>query len=280
MKLKIIKLIIKLAISILPIIISKDICSPIYSKYLDLENVDGAIFKSQVILVIIILCINVIDFFFRDKESKKWELIEDENKAIKNTFENYKEKVREYLQLRQNIDLIFKYHLISISQTLQIKNTERISLYIVKEHRFIRCARYSPNNNYNKPGRPSYPLGEGVIGKAWMESECYRSKLPDYELKEKEYLDIMNEDYNLPAEVIKNLNMHSRMYYGFRISDNDNSNHNGVIIIESIKKSFSSQKKMHEVLSRNKICLFKLIRDFNNFIPTSEEELTFLINHK
>lgn len=192
--------------------------------------------------------------------NKKISVLEKKIVEKDEIIEKQKEKLTNYRLLRQNIDLIFKEHLKSIAKSLGFSHNERISLYIIDEDKFVRCARFSQNPKYNQPGRATYPLNEGVIGEAWSK-EAYVLKT--------------NSKYGISKDTVENFSMFPRLILGYRISNYDKSEHNAVIIIESINKNFSGQQNILTVLEHNRDCFYELIRNFRIYIPAlarAEEE--------
>lgn len=190
-------------------------------------------------------------------------IIHDKNIIIS----TQKDLLENYNLLRQNIDLIFGHHLKSIARSLNFTYNERISLYIINNDRFICCARFSQNPNYNKRGRASYPLNEGVIGEAWSKGTEFIATLPDAKKELDNYVQKTKNKYNICENTVRNFSMHPRLIFGYRISNLDQSEHNAVIIVESTTKGFMAKNKILPILECNKDCLYSLIRDFRDFIP-------------
>ena len=117
--------------------------------------------------------------------NKKISVLEKKIVEKDEIIEKQKEKLTNYRLLRQNIDLIFKEHLKSIAKSLGFSYNERISLYIIDEDKFVRCARFSQNPKYNQPGRATYPLNEGVIGEAWSKGVEFFIGFPDAQKKQR-----------------------------------------------------------------------------------------------
>lgn len=186
-----------------------------------------------------------------------------------------KEKLTNYKLLRQNIDLIFKEHLKSIARSLGFSHNERISLYIIDEDKFVRCARFSQNPKYNRPGRSTYPLNEGVIGEAWSKGVEFFAKFHDAQKNKNAYIEKTNNKYRISRDVVANFSMFPRLILGYRISNHDKSDHNAIVIVESTNKDFADQYVILTVLERNRDCLYELIRNFRFYIPAlarAEEE--------
>lgn len=207
--------------------------------------------------------------------NKKISVLEKEIVEKDEIIKKQKEKLTNYKLLRQNIDLIFKEHLKSIAKSLDFSQNERISLYIIDEDKFVRCARFSQNPKYNQPGRSSYPLNEGVIGEAWSKECEFFASFPDAQKNKEAYILKTNSKYKIPKDDVANFSMFPRLILGYRISNHDKSDHNAIIIVESTNKNFSGQNNILVVLERNRDCLYELIRNFRVYIPAlarAEEE--------
>ena len=190
-------------------------------------------------------------------------LIKEKDEILK----EQKEKLTNYALLRQNIDLIFGEHLKSIARSLAFTHNERISLYIIDNGEFVCCSRFSQNPNYEKRGRTSYPLNEGVIGEAWSTGVEFIASLPDVKRGQDTYIKRTKTKYNIPESTVAKFSMFPRLILGYRISNHDHSDHNAVIIVESTNKNFKTQGNILTVLERNRNCLYELIKDFRDFIP-------------
>lgn len=207
--------------------------------------------------------------------NKKISVLEKESAEKDKIIEVQKGKLINYELLRQNIDLIFKEHLKSIARSLSFSHDERISLYIIDDEKFVRCARFSQNPKYNQAGRASYPLNEGVIGEAWSKGREFCANFPNAQKNKETYILKTNSKYGISKDTVENFSMFPRLILGYRISNYDKSEHNAVIIIESTNKNFSGQKNILTVLERNRDCLYELIRNFRIYIPAlarAEEE--------
>ena len=206
---------------------------------------------------------------------KKISVLEKEIVEKDKIIEKQKETLTNYKLLRQNIDLIFKEHLKSSARSLGFSHNERISLYIIDEDKFVRCARFSQNPKYNRPGRATYPLNEGVIGEAWSKGVEFFMGFPDAQKNKEAYILKTNSKYGIPKDTVEKFSMFPRLIFGYRISNHDKSEHNAILIIESTNKNFSVQQNILTVLERNRDCLYELIRNFRFYIPAlarAEEE--------
>lgn len=227
------------------------------------------------ILVTIWIVFTIITIIVRVKSQKRISTLEETIKTKDKIIEEQKEELEKYTLLRQNISLIFEHHLRSIAQSLNFTNNERISLYIVDNNRFICCSRFSKNPTYKRWGRASYPLDEGVIGRAWNNGSEFFASLPDAQKDFKSYVERTKKKYGIPEDTIRGFSMFSKLLMGYRISNHDSSEHNAIIIVESTTKNFASKESILTVMMRNRECLYSLIKDFREFIPAlarAEEE--------
>ena len=207
--------------------------------------------------------------------NKKITVLEKEIVEKDKIIKKQKEKLTNYKLLRQNIDLIFKEHLKSIAKSLGFSHNERISLYIIDEDKFVRCARFSQNPKYSQPGRATYPLNEGVIGEAWNNGFEFFARFPDAQKNKNAYIEKTNNKYRISRDDVASFSMFPRLILGYRISNHDKSEHNAIIIVESTNKDFADQNDILTVLERNRDCLYELIRSFRIYIPAlarAEEE--------
>jgi hypothetical protein len=89
----------------------------------------------------------------------------------------------------------------------------------------------SPNPDLRKPGRPSYPEGEGIIAKAWSDKVAALTSLPaDRSAWESNLV-----ERGIPADVVSQLKMQSRSIVGRRIDQvgSPQSDPVGIVILES-----------------------------------------------
>lgn len=121
---------------------------------------------------------------------------------------------------------IFDQYLDSFSNT-------RISLYEHSDGKFKLIGRYSNNPIFNKKGRDYYPDDEGFISMGWNNGKKYIKHLPDYNINPEEYLIRIKKHISFREEVLKNLNMKSRVYYVRSINNEDSRLPYGIVVIES-----------------------------------------------
>jgi hypothetical protein len=67
-----------------------------------------------------------------------------------------------------------------IIDTLSLFSTGRANLFICKQDHFVLVGRYSPMAQFSRSvGRDAYPLGGGILGRAWSDGEAAAPDLPE-----------------------------------------------------------------------------------------------------
>jgi hypothetical protein len=115
---------------------------------------------------------------------------------------------------------------------LDFNPADRISLYAHDnaDSTFLLLGRFSPNEDWRRPGRKSYPATEGCIGKAWTNDWSYIADFPSRD--DPTYLQKCQE-FGLEEELAKRLRMPSRFYYGWKVKNMAGNQGLAVPIIES-----------------------------------------------
>lgn len=156
--------------------------------------------------------------------------VKEKNKELekKNSdLESYAESIGLFLES------LPKEFLRSVSRFLELKNSERISLYVLDDDKFCIIGRYSENPTYDMKGRCVYPSNSGYISKCLKNDDgnpyYFREKLPK---KNKSYITAVSKDTGMTEMEITNLSMKSRAYFTRVIKDN-NRNNVGILVIES-----------------------------------------------
>jgi len=110
---------------------------------------------------------------------------------------------------------------------------ERITLYAHDSSgQFFSIGRYSRQPDYRKPGRSSYPEDQGVISRTWKNGDNFTKDYPDRKQDPCGYHERCKKD-GLSEDVINELGMPSRLYYGYRISNTQGREPIAVLITES-----------------------------------------------
>lgn len=185
-------------------------------------------------VVIFLTVIFLINEFLKTNE-----LIKNDNelRSIKEN-NNQLEKIRfEIEEYSESIGLFLenlpKEFLRNVSEFFDLKNSERISLYVLDGDKFRIIGRYSENPKYDKIGRGEYPSDCGYISKC-LENDngnlfFIREKLPK---KFNNYLKEVSKDTGMNEDDIKRLSMKSRAYFTRVIKDRYNKKV-GILVIES-----------------------------------------------
>lgn len=182
-------------------------------------------FNYAIIFLFIVFCIN--EFF---KLNKIVEVNQDKRFLIekKDQLEAYSDNVSSFLEE------LPKDLLKNVSKFLGLKNSDRISLYVVDEEGFHIIGRYSENPYYNEHGRMKYPIDKGYISKCLKNNNgkpyFSREHLPEDKAV---YRNVVSSETNMRKNDIKNLSMQSRSYFTRVIKDNSDKNV-GVLVIESM----------------------------------------------
>ena len=207
------------------------VIEPTISKYIINRFVYFIIF-----IVIIFLfneSIKTIELMKNDIEITK---IKEENKILEKKcfdLEEYSESIGLFLE---NLP---KEFLRNVSEFLDLKNSERISLYVLEGKKFRIIGRYSENPKYDRNGRYEYPSDCGYISKCLENnngnSYYVKEKLPK---KLSKYVEAVSKDTGMNKEDINNLSMKSRAYFTRVIKDKHNKNV-GILVIESMNPTLT-----------------------------------------
>lgn len=181
-------------------------------------------------------------------------------------------ELRSMQSIKDNLEVIVNHLLYAIARELSFTPNERVSFYIKRKNKdnkteFALCGRYSPSESYNKPGRSSYPLNEGVIGKAWDTGEFETSEFPDWADSADKYISICHDKFGMKAKSTRKLAMHPRYMYARRIGNADGREYKSIIVIESNSCDFSHKNEIKRVVDAHQSGLFEFARDFHSIMP-------------
>ena len=188
-----------------------------------------------VYVIILLIIIFLFNEFMKTAELMKNDIelnkIKEENRSLEkihSNLEDYSENIGLFLE---NLP---KEFLRNVSEFLDLKNSERISLYVLDGDKFRIIGRYSENPKYDRNGRCEYPSDCGYISKC-LENNNGNS----YYVKEKlpkrlnKYVEVVSKDTGMNKDDINNLSMKSRTYFTRVIKDRHNKNV-GILVIESM----------------------------------------------
>jgi len=187
-----------------------------------------------------------------------------ENTQIANDLNAAQEGYSETLINLQNVFYnLFSQYLCNkiLSRVNDFNADKRVSVYFLYENNFFIAGRYSLNHTYNSINRYRFPINEGCIGKAWesYDGECYSGTLPDF--GSDSYLNTAKHQYNIPAETIKLLRMHSICYFAKTI-ENDQNRRIGVIVFESTKTNSFNIDDIKRILANENRDLCHYINEY------------------
>ena len=129
-------------------------------------NISKYIVGNFVFVITLLVIVFLFNEFMKTIELMKNDLevtkIKEENKSlekIRSDLEGYSESIGLFLE---NLP---KEFLRNVSEFLDLKNSERISLYVLDGEKFRIIGRYSENPKYDRNGRCEYPSDCGYISK-------------------------------------------------------------------------------------------------------------------
>lgn len=190
--------------------------------------------------------ISIVALVFITNESMDVRVALKNEEIIKNLQNKNKEVEKKYLVIERYSESIGLYledipkeFLRNVSKFLDLKNSERISLYVLAEDKFFIIGRYSENPTYDRKGRESYPVDCGYIAKCLKNDNgkdyFIRLGLPT---NKKKYLETVKNETGMSEEEVKVLSMQSKSYFTRVIKDEKNKNV-GILVVESTKSKFT-----------------------------------------
>ena len=148
--------------------------------------------------------------------------------------------------------------------TLGLKHTDRISLYVPERtpKRFTKVGRWSDNERYRASrGRPTYPMDQGVIGKAYEIGECLvrGAEVPDPERDFEAYVSYMEEQWNIPAADVRGFTMRSRSYYAKALQTG--LTRYAVLVVESTEEELPYERIKETISNERWQYMFGALKD-------------------
>lgn len=207
--------IINLLIYIMPIIILKRSISELFEHYF-------------FIFIFILIILFLLSEYLKIKDLIT---LQNKNKELEKNLEN----------LSMYFENLPSEFLNGVSKLLELKNSDRISLYILNGKKFEIIGRYSENPVYNQKNRAEYPSDKGYIAKCLKNNNgkpyYYVANLP--KPTNIRYTEKIANDTGMTKEEINKLSMKSRTYFT-RVIKSEKINKNiGILVIESINKKFN-----------------------------------------
>ncbi|OPX12971.1 hypothetical protein B1790_01965 [Mycobacterium sp. AT1] len=122
-----------------------------------------------------------------------------------------------------------------MAKSLDIYRTDtRLSVYRHGNGCFYLVGRVSPNEEYAKVGRESYPDTQGFIGRLWQGANTPTTvRLPE---GRDEWIETQVDTYGFAADEARQLRMQTRAMTGAKLQHDAHSEAFGVLCIESDRK--------------------------------------------
>lgn len=208
----------------------------------------------------------VIGIGLRAVSGKRISHLEDKLASLNGALDQFR-------SLSENLKLIIDHHLYVIGTELGFGATERVSLYVFRinskgKKEFSQCGRYSLSESLKSYGRSSYPLTQGVIGKAWDAGVFECTQLPDWSTESSRYINTCVSEFGFARREVKKLTMHPRYIIGYRIGDVAGLNYKSVIVIESMNPDYASTVDIKRTVDNHRESLFAFVKDFYSTIPS------------
>lgn len=184
-----------------------------------------------------LFCLKIMRF---SKQTQEIENLKNNNRHIKNENsilykeQNYLSSLLEELPC-DFLTRVFKY--------LNFTNSERISLYILKQNKIKIVGRFSENPSYDKINREEYPLDKGYISKC-LKNDNGRDYYSVKDLprnNSSKYFEKVSKESGMSIEELKKLPMKSRMYFIKNINNPHKKSEIGILVIESTKPSLNKE---------------------------------------
>lgn len=219
----------KLILFIVPFALMHPYCLEIFNKHI------GISIASLIVLF-------TINEFFEIKELIE---INTNEKKYREKEKKYKEEINKLTDIAVNLGDILESvpddFLRVVSKYMELKNSDRISLYVMKKNDFKIIGRYSKNPLYiEKSGREYGNKGYifKCVGNRNGKPYFHRQELPDSETNINEYVRVVNKETGMSKKSIKSLNMKSRCYFT-RIITGTGMENVGVLVIETMNSKFN-----------------------------------------
>lgn len=208
--------------------------------------------KILFVLFIVILAAGIFYNFKRNVKEKEVRDIVNNNKSLIKKLEIVEEEF--YRLCSDNIKWIFRNFFTT--------GNERISIYKHQGGYFTLLGRYSPNPQFNKKSKHSYPDTEGLIAIAWSQGECDKQNAPIYSGNGEVWKQYMKAHCNISDLRLNAITMKSRSIFMKTLHDDSTSEDpDGIIVFEkltpngidinSIKQTINAEKPKVLALLKN-----------------------------
>lgn len=203
---------------------------------------------------------------------------EQEIQKLKKDINDKGAKIQEYENTIETIGkdntALFNAFLHLFSESINIENNDRITVYKVSGDKFITIGRYSPNPKYNDFNRLEIPINEGFIAKALCDGDFFVKGLINRTGKNgNKYKDDVAKRCDISHNTLDELRMKSRFYYCKAVADYTGMNRKAVIVFESTKENrFTTKEEISSLIEKEE----KRIQTFVEkcrFIPEGNIEI-------
>lgn len=241
------------------------------------------------VLFVIVIILTIVQIVNQIKETKSIEIIEkektDEIKTLKGEKKELDIKIQnlesQISKINNNSIEIVEIHLAYLFEKMNLKNSERISLYKFIDDKFYVLGRFSSNPEFKKRGRNSYKK-EGLIFKAWQLGKYFKNSgipIPNMSTRpklRKGYYKVLNDIARIDEETVWKMNMKSRSFYLKALKDSGNVENTSIIVIESLNDNGFQSDAIDAILSseeERKLVTFveKIDWDFPNINKATEK---------
>jgi hypothetical protein len=241
------------------------------------------------ILFVAVVILTIVQIIYQIKDTKSIEKIEKEKEQIIFSLGNEKKELEVKIQnlenqiskINNNSIEIVETHLAYLFEKMNLKNSERISLYKFIDDKFYVLGRFSNNPELRKRGRNSYKK-EGLIFKAWQLGNYFKnSGIPNPNMStrpkfRKGYYKVLNDIASIDEETVWKMNMKSRSFYLKALKDSGNLENTSIIVIESLNENGFQLDSIENILSseeKRKLVTFveKIDWDFPNINKATEK---------
>ncbi|MDQ4119834.1 MAG: hypothetical protein M3209_00020 [Acidobacteriota bacterium] len=146
---------------------------------------------------------------------------------------------------------------------------ERITVYGFdrKTEVFIPFGRFSYDPELDKKGKDFYPNDKGCISKAWRKGHHFDNGFPPYEGNEPAY-NTQARKYGYTREEVKQMRMHSSLFFGWRVFDTAGENSLAVIIIEATDSNRWTEQELLDFFEKEKRTLRVIMQRLAPRLPS------------
>ena len=121
--------------------------------------------------------------------------------------------------------------LVSISKTLELDTSTRVSIYFEDNNEFSILGRYSSNPKLSAVRTLSFPINRGALSKAWEQGEFFDDKCCPHSENKRKYQNYQKDNFGYGVRETNSLTMKSCEYIGLAVKAYDSNI--GVILFES-----------------------------------------------